>query len=31
MIRGYPIDEMMGRVHFGEAIYLLLTGDLPSP
>jgi citrate synthase len=31
LIRGYPIDEMMGRVHFGEAIYLLLTGDLPSP
>src|SRR5262245_54871580 len=31
LIRGYPIGEMMGRVHFGEAIYLLLTGDLPSP
>jgi citrate synthase/citryl-CoA lyase len=22
---------MMGRLHFGEAIYLLLTGDLPTP
>src|SRR6185295_37320 len=31
LIRGYPLDEAMGRVHFGEAIYLLLTGELPSP
>ncbi len=31
LVRGYPIDELMGRVHFGDAIYLLLTGDLPSP
>lgn len=31
LIRGYPLDEMMGRVSFGEAIYLLLTGELPSP
>ena len=31
LVRGYPLDEMMGRVHFGEAIYLLLTGDLPTP
>lgn len=31
LIRGYPIDEAMGRVHFGEAIYLLLTGELPTP
>jgi citrate synthase len=31
LLRGYPLDELMGRVHFGEAIYLLLTGDLPSP
>jgi citrate synthase len=31
MVRGYPLDEMMGRVHFGEAIYLLLTGELPTP
>lgn len=30
MVRGYPLDEMMGRVTFGEAIYLLLTGDLPT-
>src|ERR1700733_2354860 len=31
LVRGYPIDEMMGRVSFGEAIYLLLTGELPTP
>jgi citrate synthase len=31
LVRGYPIDELLGRVRFGEAIYLLLTGDLPSP
>jgi citrate synthase len=31
LVRGYAIDELMGRVHFGEAIYLLLTGELPSP
>lgn len=31
LVRGYPLDEMMGRVSFGETIYLLLTGELPSP
>jgi len=31
LVRGYAIDELMGRVHFGEAIYLLLTGELPTP
>jgi citrate synthase len=31
LVRGYRLDEMMGRVHFGESIYLLLTGELPSP
>lgn len=31
LVRGYPLDEMMGRLSFGEAIYLLLTGELPSP
>jgi citrate synthase len=31
LVRGYPIDEMMGRVTFGEGIYLLLTGELPPP
>jgi citrate synthase len=31
LVRGYPLDELMGRVHFGEVVYLLLTGDLPTP
>ncbi len=30
LVRGFPIDEMMGRVSFGEAVYLLLGGELPS-
>jgi citrate synthase len=31
MVRGYPLDEIMGRLTFGEAIYLLLMGEVPSP
>jgi citrate synthase len=31
IVRGYPLDEMMGRLTFGEAIYLLLMGEVPSP
>src|SRR3982751_1728679 len=31
LVRGYPLDEMMGRMTFGEAIYLLLMGEVPSP
>ena len=31
LVRGYRLDELMGRVNFGEAIYLLLTGELPTP
>ena len=30
LVRGYPLDEMMGRLTFGEAIYLLFMGELPS-
>ena len=30
LIRGYPLDEIMGRVSFGEAVYLMLTGELPT-
>jgi citrate synthase len=30
-IRGYPVDELMGRLSFAEAIYLILRGELPSP
>jgi len=29
-LRGYAIDELMGRVTFSQAIYLALTGELPS-
>jgi citrate synthase len=31
MLRGYPLDEIMGRLTFGETIYLLLMGEVPSP
>jgi citryl-CoA lyase len=31
LMRGYPLDEIMGRLTFGEAIYLLLMGEVPSP
>lgn len=30
LVRGYRIDDLMGRVSFGDAIYLLLAGELPS-
>src|SRR5262245_30654975 len=30
-IRGYSLDEMMGRLGFAEAVYLLLMGELPTP
>jgi succinyl-CoA synthetase alpha subunit len=30
-VRGYDIAELMGRVSFGSAVYLILTGELPSP
>jgi citrate synthase len=31
LVRGYAVDELMGRVSFAEGIYLLLEGELPSP
>jgi citrate synthase len=31
LLRGYPLDEVMGRLTFGEAIYLLLMGECPTP
>ena len=30
-VRGYPIDQLMGRISFGEMVYLILKGDLPTP
>src|SRR2546427_2766260 len=29
-VRGYDIAELMGRVSFGVAVHLILTGELPS-
>jgi len=31
LVRGYRLDEIMGRLRFSETIYLLLTGELPTP
>jgi len=31
LIRGYRMRDLIGRVNFGQLIYLLLTGDLPEP
>ncbi len=31
LVRGYPLDELMGRVSFADAVYLLLMGELPTP
>jgi len=31
LIRGYHVDELMARISFSEAIYLLLMGELPPP
>lgn len=30
-VRGYDIADLMGRVSFGQAVYLILRGELPSP
>ena len=30
-VRGYDIAELMGRVSFGAAVCLILTGEMPSP
>ena len=30
-VRGYRIDEMMGKVPFGAMLHLLLRGELPDP
>ena len=31
LLRGYALDEVMGRLTFGESIYLLLMGECPTP
>ncbi len=30
-VRGYPVDELIGKISFSQAIYLVLKGELPSP
>ena len=30
LVRGYRVDELMGKISFGQAVYLLLRGELPS-
>jgi citrate synthase len=30
MVRGYHLDELMGRLPFSDAIYLLLMGEVPT-
>ncbi|MGE5171247.1 MAG: citryl-CoA lyase [Rudaea sp.] len=30
-IRGYPIEQLIGRVRFAEMIWLMLRGELPTP
>jgi len=30
-LRGYRLDELMGRVSFAEAAWLVITGELPPP
>jgi citrate synthase len=30
LLRGYPVQELMGRVSFTDAIYLVLMGELPT-
>jgi citrate synthase len=31
VMRGYPVAELMGRISFAQAIYLILKGEFPSP
>lgn len=31
LVRGYPLQDLIGTISFGEALFLLLTGELPAP
>ncbi len=31
LVRGYNVDELMGRLSFADAVYLLLMGEVPTP
>lgn len=30
LLRGYPVDELMGKISFSQAVYLVLKGELPG-
>jgi len=30
-VRCYPLDKLMGRISFAQAVYLVLKGEMPSP
>lgn len=30
-VRGFPVDELMGRITFSQAVYLAWKGEMPSP
>jgi len=30
-VRGFPLDKLMGRITFSQAIYLVLKGEMPTP
>jgi len=30
-MRGYPVDKLMGKISFAQAIYLVLKGEFPTP
>lgn len=30
LVRGYPLEELMGKAGFGQMVYLLFKGELPS-
>lgn len=29
--RGYPVDKLIGKISFAQAVYLVLKGEMPSP
>jgi len=30
LLRGYPLDELMGKISYAQVVYLILKGELPS-
>lgn len=30
-VRGYPVDQLIGKITFSQVIYLVLKGEMPSP